>query len=387
MNRLYEKVLLERYKNSVYLYGAGNVGKKIYGKLKEMGVFIKGFLDKNENIQNCCGCSVETIENFTGNMDGLIIIALSNLTHCYSVRKDLRENGFKNIIDFTELRFWDQFMSAGDSILAGLAMDERTYLERKNDISLICDSLGDEESRQCYQELINFFLGCDDKEFTCHPVVEQYFAYDIYKKIDNESFVDCGAYIGDTMQIFLQNNQERFTDYFAIEPDAENGKRLLQSIKDREYKEKVHLIAAALAAQEGVAEFLSFGTSYSNIEQCPSGGRDCSDKIEKTNNNVHPLKRVKVNVKPLDDIVEDHRISFIKMDIEGFELKALKGAKKTIIKNQPVLAICLYHHAEDMWEIPLYIKSLCDEYTFYFRNYMGIIEYVLYAVPKNRLVE
>lgn len=304
-----------------------------------------------------------------------------------AIRKNLEKKGFKHIIDFTELRFWDQFMSAGDAILAGLAMDDRMYSERKNDISLVYDSLGDDESRQCYQELINFFLGCDDKEFTCHPVVEQYFAYDIYKKIDNESFVDCGSYIGDTMQIFLQNNQERFTDYFAIEPDDENGKKLLQSIEDKDYKGQVHLTEAALADQEGVAEFLSFGTSYSNIEQCPSGGRGCSDKIEKTNNNFHPLKRVKVNVKPLDDIVGDHRVSFVKMDIEGFELKALKGAKRTIIKNLPVLAICLYHHAEDMWEIPLYIKSLCDEYTFYFRNYMGIIEYVLYAVPKNRLVE
>ncbi len=68
------------------------------------------------------------------------------------------------------------------------------------------------------------------------------------------------------------------------------------------------------------------------------------------------------------------------MDVEGAELKSLIGAKNTIIKNKPRLAICVYHKPEDICEIPEYILSLVPEYKFYLRHYSSINwETVLYA--------
>lgn len=52
----------------------------------------------------------------------------------------------------------------------------------------------------------------------------------------------------------------------------------------------------------------------------------------------------------------------VKMDIEGFELKALKGAEKTILKYMPDMAICAYHLADDIYKIPELIKSLNKKY-------------------------
>ena len=57
-------------------------------------------------------------------------------------------------------------------------------------------------------------------------------------------------------------------------------------------------------------------------------------------------------------------VTWIKMDIEGFELEALKGAKKTIQKNRPKLAICLYHCAKDIYEIALWLHDVVPEYRF-----------------------
>lgn len=69
------------------------------------------------------------------------------------------------------------------------------------------------------------------------------------------------------------------------------------------------------------------------------------------------------------------------MDIEGAELKALEGAKKTIQKYKPTLAVCVYHRNEDILEIPQYIKSLVSEYKFFLRHHnYGGTETVLYAV-------
>ena len=76
-------------------------------------------------------------------------------------------------------------------------------------------------------------------------------------------------------------------------------------------------------------------------------------------------------------------ITFIKMDIEGDELKALEGMKNKIRKYKPKLAICVYHNNDHLWKIPKLIYELNPHYKFYLRYYGAPIlptEYVLYAI-------
>ncbi len=69
------------------------------------------------------------------------------------------------------------------------------------------------------------------------------------------------------------------------------------------------------------------------------------------------------------------------MDIEGFEKRALIGAKKIITEQEPALGISIYHKREDIWEIPKLILDLNSEYKFFLRHYsLGVIDTVLYAV-------
>lgn len=73
-----------------------------------------------------------------------------------------------------------------------------------------------------------------------------------------------------------------------------------------------------------------------------------------------------VSVTTLDaDIPEP--ITMIKADIEGFEQKALQGAKNHILRDHPKLLFSVYHNNEDLWKIPRMIHALSEAYTFYLR--------------------
>ena len=89
-----------------------------------------------------------------------------------------------------------------------------------------------------------------------------------------------------------------------------------------------------------------------------------------------------IEVMSIDEAVgAKDRVTFIKMDVEGSELKSGEGARNTIQRDKPKLAICIYHKPEDMVEIPLYIKELVPEYKLYVRHHSNWeCETVLYAI-------
>jgi hypothetical protein len=88
-----------------------------------------------------------------------------------------------------------------------------------------------------------------------------------------------------------------------------------------------------------------------------------------TDSKINKAGDMFIDVTSIDTVLSGGRVSFIKLDVEGAELEALKGAKNTIKKYRPRLAVCLYHKPEDIIEIPLYIKSLVSDYNFYIRHH------------------
>jgi hypothetical protein len=89
-----------------------------------------------------------------------------------------------------------------------------------------------------------------------------------------------------------------------------------------------------------------------------------------------------VKVKAIDNLANLKKTTFIKMDIEGAEIEALKGAKNTILKDKPRLAISIYHSDEDMLRIAEWIHATVPEYKLYCRHhslYPFVFETILYA--------
>lgn len=190
------------------------------------------------------------------------------------------------------------------------------------------------------------------------PIITQYFD-PVVNLSDREVFVDCGAYTGDTAEIFMRNTNNKYAHYYAFEPDGEHFKEAEKFLMN---KQNTTLTKKGLFSTETILNFKDGYTSCSKI--CDTG-------------------EAVVKVTSIDKYFSDkpHIPTFIKMDIEGAELEALEGAEFIIRKHKPKLAICVYHRPEDLYEIPEIIKSYREDYKLYLRHYTDTYsELVLYAV-------
>ena len=186
----------------------------------------------------------------------------------------------------------------------------------------------------------------------------QYFNPDFMTYGNQEVFIDAGCYDLET-SLKLKKYCNQVKKIYAFEPDPDNY--MICEKKRTQYAyEEVELLPYGTWSGKGTLHFGQGGSGSS----------------------VNENGTIEVSVVPIDAVVDPaDRITMIKMDVEGAELESLKGARKTIQRDKPKLAICIYHKPEDMTEIPLYIKELVPEYKLYVRHHSNTDnETVLYAV-------
>lgn len=245
---------------------------------------------------------------------------------------------------------------------------QQFYSTKEDEIKRVLDSFSDDYSRDVYRKCIDYRCCFRKKVQPPFGPGEQYFpecVLDALEKTKKEHcFVDCGAFIGDTIEVFRKYVKDSYETAIGFEPDDVNSSQLLLNHKD---DDRVKCIKAGVWDRSTVLSF-----------EAGEGGS--SKVIEGTSEKENV---VSIDVCAIDSVPECQNASFIKMDIEGSEMHALNGAKGVIEKNRPILAICIYHSDEDMISIPLWIIDHCIDYDFYCRHYsVDIVETVFYAIPK-----
>ena len=248
-------------------------------------------------------------------------------------------------------------------------MEARRVFADKKRIDAICSFLSDQKSVETFRKLVNLRRYYRNRDIPEYNYFDQYFPEDIPGFLNRggigEVFVDCGAFNGDTAKAFIKRvpNYKRIVEF---EPDQRNRDMLRKKL--RRYGHSA-IIQAGVSGEDGNAYLqLQENTGWNYVTKKSSG------------QGTHKIKLQKIDSCP-----QCKDATFIKMDIEGSEMDALKGAKETIQKNHPKLAICIYHSNEDMLRIPEFIHELVPEYELYIRAHtMGIAETVLYAIDRER---
>lgn len=159
-------------------------------------------------------------------------------------------------------------------------------------------------------------------------------------------FVDGGAWRGDTIEKWARRFGDAIAKIWAFEPDEAIAADLHAVISRLGMESRVEVITNGLYDKNVL---LRFKKTDEMIEISEEGDRQ-------------------IRVQKLDDVLPHIQGDlYIKMDLEGSEMAALRGAKKTIKKYHPIMAICTYHRMEDILHIPQYIASIVQGYRFYLR--------------------
>lgn len=194
--------------------------------------------------------------------------------------------------------------------------------------------------------------------------IEQYRYTNIVNAVSGDTVIDCGSCYGDTALYFSEKTKGGEVYSFEFMPENIEVFEKNMSLNPK-YKENIHLIKNAVSDESGkILRFRPNGPGTNCIEQ--------NDKYT-----------LETQTMAIDDFVENYKINkvnFIKMDIEGSEEAALKGAINTIRKFKPKLAICAYHKDDDLVVLPQLIKYILPEYKLYLKhNTISRNETVIYA--------
>jgi FkbM family methyltransferase len=237
-----------------------------------------------------------------------------------------------------------------------------------DDIQRATSVWADDESQSEYLSQVRWRLLLDYAALQPpRPMSELYFPADLVRPLADEVFVDCGAFTGDTIEVFTKARGGRFLQIVAVEPDPVNCRALENRIAGwgPSMTDRIRVEPFAVGAERGVLTFQVTGTAGSSVG---SG----SDTVE---------------VRPLDELLAGVKPTYFKFDVEGAEHDALIGGSATIRANKPALAVCLYHRPDDIWDIPLLVRALVPEYSLHMRRYSDERwETVLYAVPPDRAI-
>lgn len=290
----------------VVIFGAGILGTKIANHLLKLNYKIFCFADNNEKLW---GSEINKIpiyglpEASIKFPDSLSIISIWNPRYKYEIiRSQIKDLGFSNVVHAAQIL---QLFS--EDLLPHYHFETpEFYFKHKNQIKEVYDLLGDAESKKQFINQLKYRLTIDFDSLPLADPDNQYFPLDLIRLSGDEVFLDAGAYDGDTYFEFTSRVNNTYKKYIALEPDPHNYDVLKSNLKN------VQSVLIEPFAVGSKHEFLNFNST---------GGEGAC---------INNDGEIRVECVSIDEKYKIHKPTFLKFDIEGAELDALKGSLNII---------------------------------------------------------
>lgn len=328
----------------IILYGMGNGADKVLDELQKRDIRPSGVMSSDDfcRYQDFRGFTVKKQKDFEREY-GDFLIALCFGSSLPDVMAHIKE------VEQQHPLLVPNVPVAGDVIA-----DEAFFERFKEDIKAAYSLLADEQSRFVFKGALDFiYTGRTEYLYAIESPKDE--AFDNILKLKNESYLDLGAYRGDTVEEFLRFS-DKYKSITAVEPNPKNYRKLCEYLEN---------VKGATAINAGISDRDGYMTISRKGGRMPTLGDP--DGIEVPVRTVDSL-----NLSP----------TYIKVDIEGMESAMLRGAENTIKTFKPKINLAAYHRSEDVFKLVLQLHSICPDYRIFLRKhpYIPLWNLNIYAV-------
>ncbi|TXM93746.1 FkbM family methyltransferase [Methylobacterium sp. WL116] len=349
-----------------HIYGAGGFGRRIARELVRLDVPVLGFVDRT-------GHKRSTVDGLPcRHPDDLGDAEIEESAYVHGL---MNHHPYDAVVDWAVERGFAQILFAALLFaIAGFSLDNywlaprALMIDHLDMIEALHDGLADDESRALLCKLLDYRLSTDPRDqpdaFASEAYVPRFLP--IFEK--PITFVDGGAYDGDTLEALLAHGVA-VKDWIAFEPDERN----MAALRDTARRHRASigsytLIEAGLSRENAMVRFAG-------------GDGETSRVIDPASDESAAIGSSEIRVVRLDDALSRSGEVYVKLDIEGAERDALEGMAE-LLARRPTVAVSVYHRPSDLWDIPQIVANLYDRPRFRLRQHGHHgFDTVLYVTP------
>ncbi|MFP5076515.1 FkbM family methyltransferase [Rhizobium sp. YIM 134829] len=353
------------------LYGAGNLGRLARDHLRSVGLDFAIVVDRQaERIsaeQAWAGVRVVAPDAVPDSVKAESLLAVSIAQSAYlPLELELMADGWRHVVPFYDLAesFRDRHPLSNGWFAEPLAPHEIEATET------VLARWSDDLSRAHHLQFLAWRRLREEWTFEGAPVSQcvRFFIPEILTRLGTRAvLLDAGAHYGSVTEAFAAQTDGRFAGVLALEPDDANRagyERFLATI-EAETRARIAVSPLALDAQAG--------------ERCFHAGLGYASQFSSTG-------RTMVETTTIDRLCGSDGLvpTFIKLHLEGAELPALKGARRTLARHRPLVAATVYHNDDGLYRTAAYLADTLPQTTLLFRlhGWCGTGA-VVYAVPNG----
>lgn len=324
---------LQKTTEPIIMYGTGNGADKVVDIFEKLNIKLSGITASSGFVRERFfrGLPVRPLAFFEEKYDKFTVV----ITFGTSI-----PDVMNNIFNITE----KHRVLVPCVPVTGTEIFDRNFLNtHEEEINLAHSLLADEFSKKVYEGYVNFQFGGRIEILKEIETPESEIYENVLKFTDEETFIDIGAYRGDTVEKFVKQTNEKYEKIIAAEPDFKTYQKL---IKNCDNLKNFTGINAAITDFDGEIGFSSLAGRQSAV-----GG----EKM--------------IKALSLSTLCKACEPTFIKIDSEGCELEILKGGKEILKKFKPKMNVAAYHKSEDIFKLPILIKNINLAYGIHLRHH------------------
>ncbi len=321
----------------IAVYGTGNGADKVFQEFERLGIKASGVVASDGFVRQRSfhGFDVKSISQFENEV-GNFIIALAFASPLPQVIENVKLLSARHKVLMPSVPVYGDEIFNKDFLKAHLNEIEHAY-----------SLLADEASKKVFEDIIKFQI-TGELEYCFRCESDKNEAFDILGLGENESFLDLGAYRGDTIEEFL-NNTKSYDRIVAVEPDKRTYQKLLANC-------------------DGINGFIALNNAIWSENRTLSFDGNKGRGATAQDNAKEEISAISV-----DYIIDNYgKFTYLNIDVEGAEKEMLQGAINTLQQHNPKLCMAVYHRSEDIFSLINEVNIINPDYRIYLRHHPHI---------------